>query len=464
MAEVTSLILEMIEDVWFAIFVFMQLFLASSKKAGFTARVIGVLPIYLFVSGVQEILRFLCVERGLSGIFADAFHFLLTWEWLVVLVCLMIYMRFCFSCSWNMLLFSLLSGFCAQEIMFGVWALVTVWVPSIDTYPMKILAFCVEGACLTVALYFYLATKMTPRNIRMIEKRSLLVLLQLYALSAVFVHCSATTVIFLNVFFNPIKNLQNGADLISRLRIDTARMSSIYANLAGNVLILFALRNMLRFSETELEREMLAQIREQDRKQYAHFRDNVDYINTKSHDLRHYFDLLQQNRTIAREELERVSESLQQLDSETDSGNETLDLILTDRRLACNARGIELIFQTDGTRLEQLDVIDTYAVFCNILDNAIGYVKDLPPQERCIRLGIRTFHSMVFIHQENPLVGELKMKDGLPTTTQNDETIHGFGLKSVQNTVKKRGGELMIRAENNRFELDICFPQGSTEK
>ena len=218
-------------------------------------------------------------------------------------------------------------------------------------------------------------------------------------------------------------------------------------------------RLLHRYSLQEEQTEMLEQIREQDRKQYDRFRSNVDYINTKSHDLKHYLSLLQNNKKLPEEELHQVTESILHLDSETDSGNETLDLILTDRRLDCERQGIELIFQTDGTKLTQLDIIDTYTVFCNILDNAVEYVKSLPKADRQIRLGIRTIHGMVFIHQENPLSTTLEMKDGLPHTTQSDTTLHGFGLKSVQNTIKKCGGELSIQTQNKRFELDIYFPQ-----
>ena len=88
----------------------------------------------------------------------------------------------------------------------------------------------------------------------------------------------------------------------------------------------------------------------------------------------------------------------------------------------------------------------------------------MPPEERRIRLGIRTIHGMVFIHQENPLKGSLEMKDGLPVTTQPDPALHGLGLKSVQNTVKKRGGELAVWADAGRFELEICFPQASKQE
>ena len=454
-----SISLEVIQEVlWLTVFVFLLFSYACPRNNHFYVRAGGVIFILLTISIAQRVAERICPDCVPVALISR-------WGLFLSLIVIALCMKILFQCNWNMMLFGSLVGLCTQEIMFGIWTILTVLVPAVDTFWGQLIICCLIGIALCFGLYYFLAVKITPRSLQMLEQHSLVPLLLIYLLTLLLISFSTNVVIFLNIFFDPIRNTlaQMGANS-GRLSVGSIRMSCIYSSLVGNLLILFTLRNMLRYSESDLEREMLEHIREQDRKQYTRFRNNVDYINTKSHDLNHYLELLKRNEKIPPEELQQVSDSLLHLDSETDSGNETLDLILTDRRLACNAREIELIFQTDGTRLEQLDVIDTYAVFCNILDNAIGYVKDLPPQERCIRLGIRTFHSMVFIHQENPLVGDLKMKDGLPTTTQSDETLHGFGLKSVQNTVKKRGGELMIRAENSRFELDICFPQGSTEK
>lgn len=448
---VNDLILEVIQEtLWLAAFIFILFVRSCPRKANFVARLsIGLIAI-LALSVFQRVMG-----RLYSG--TVVMTLITRWSLILWLIIIALYMKVMFRCNWNMMLFGSLAGLCAQEVMFGIWTIIAILIPSLDTFWGQLLVCCVLGAMVLIALYWFLAVKITPRSFQMLQERSLLPLLLLYLISLLLISYSTNVVIFLNAFFDPIR--QTLGELPGRLSVENVRMSSIISTLAGNMMVLFALRNMLRFSENDLEREVLEQIREQDRKQFTHFRNNVDYINTKSHDLKHYLELIRTNQSVPQRELDEVSESLRRLDSETDSGNETLDMILTDRRLVCASEGIELIFQTDGTKLNQLDTVDTFGIFCNILDNAIGYVKKLPPEERAIRLGIRTIHSMAFIHQENPLLGELVMKDGLPVTTQSDETRHGFGLKSVQNTVKKCGGDLVIRAENGRFELDICFPE-----
>ena len=434
------------------VFVFILFLRSCPRKPFFWVKLPGGMLVILAISGIQRVMEQMVPQSVFTVI-------LTRWDLFLSLVIIALYMKLMFRCNWNMMLFGSLAGLCTQEIMFGIWAVITIFIPAIKTFWGELLICCGIGVMLLTALHYFLAAKITPRSLQMLQERSLVPLLLLYLFSLLLISYSTNVVIFLNVFFDPIRSALSQISVPGgRLSVERVRMSSIYSSLAGNATVLFALRNMLRYSESDLEREMMKQIREQDRKQYTRFRNNVDYINTKSHDLRHYLELLQRNEKIPQEELMQVSESLLHLDAETDSGNETLDLILTDRRLVCESLGIDLIFQTDGTKLEQLDVIDTYAVFCNVLDNAIGYVKELEPSQRSVRLGIRTIHSMVFIHQENPLIGKLTIKEGLPVTTQKNQNLHGFGLKSVQNTVEKRGGELVIRAENGRFELDICFP------
>ena len=447
-----DILLEFInEKIWLAILLLVLYVRACPRKKRFVLKA---------VLGAAGVVIFGLLPSILTGYFPSS-GVLLFWnsrEQFIWPVLMTMYLGTMYESGWNMNVFSALTGLCTQEIMYGIWSYVEIKIPSVATDFGELIFFTLIGAASAVILHFFMAVKITPRGFQALQKRSLVPLILLYIVAALMMWFSTFVILFMILGFDSLQ-IQTG----SVFNLEKVRMAALYSNVASNMIVLLALRNMLRYSESDLERELLEQIREQDRKQFTHFRNNVDYINTKTHDLRHYLSLLQKNEKIPEQELHRVSESILHLDAETDSGNETLDMILTDRKLVCAKEGIELVFQTDGTSLAQLDTIDTFGIFCNILDNAIGYVKGLPPEKRRIRLGIRTIHGMVFIHQENPLKESLKMKDGLPVTTQPDSALHGLGLKSVQNTVKKRGGELAVWADAGRFELEICFPQASKQ-
>lgn len=446
-----EVILEFInEKLWLAVFIGVLFFRACPRKTRLAARLAGGIVGLLLLGFLPRIGYIFRPDSTLLSFWMSSE--LLLWPILLAL-----YFGTMFFCNWNMMLLTALAGLCTQETMFGLWAFIQVAFPPVGTLLGELLICAGISVGFAVGLHYFLARKITSRTLQVLQERSLLPLLALYMLSALLVSQSSYIVLTLILFFDGIRDAFAQAGLT--LDVERLRSGCIFVNVTGNLMVLLALRNMLSYSEADLEKKLLEQIREQDRKQYVRFRDNVDYINTKTHDLRHYLALLQRDEHLPERELRQVSQSVQRLESETDSGDETLDLILTDRRLACESRGIELIFQTDGTRLEHLDMIDIYTVFCNILDNAMEYVARLPKGKRQICLGIRTIHGMVFIHQENPLNEVLTIQDGLPVTTQSDAELHGFGLKSVQTTVRKRGGEFAIHTDDGRFELDICFPR-----
>ena len=66
--------------------------------------------------------------------------------------------------------------------------------------------------------------------------------------------------------------------------------------------------------------------------------------------------------------------------------------------------------------------------------------------------------NFILIRFENYYEGEIRFKDGLPVTTKEAGSVHGYGLKSLRYTVKKYGGEMQISAEDNWFSLRILIP------
>jgi signal transduction histidine kinase len=438
------------EKILLAAYLFLVFLRAGEKRAHFWLRLLALL-VAIALLGLAPRLIF---EAGVNSPVLDFWlrNELFFWPLLIGFG-----MLFPFRGSWNLALFASLAGLCCQETAFGASAITLVVFPNLNSPAWAFLRGPLWEIATGVLLYFFLIKKLTARNLRLLQERSLVLLLVLYIFSGLILYMNSYLVLTFVLFYDPIKESFDAAGLA--LDVSRLRLYSVLGGMAGNLLVLVALRLALNFTESEIENEMVERIREQDRRQYELFRHNVDYINLKSHDLRHYLDLITTQKTVPPEELAQVRQSLQHLDSETNSNNGTLDLILTDRRQLCAEKGIDFVFQTDGSSLSQLGVIDTYTVFCNLLDNAIENVKNLADDQRRITLGIKTIHQMVFVHMENPYQGHLALKAGLPETTKSDSLLHGYGLKSVQQTVKKCGGELVVAAANGHFAVDLYFPE-----
>lgn len=67
--------------------------------------------------------------------------------------------------------------------------------------------------------------------------------------------------------------------------------------------------------------------------------------------------------------------------------------------------------------------------------------------------------NLVAIHLENYYEGPDWASDAaLPRTTKQNKSYHGFGLRSIQMTAEKYGGEMSVHAKDHLFCLDVILP------
>lgn len=65
------------------------------------------------------------------------------------------------------------------------------------------------------------------------------------------------------------------------------------------------------------------------------------------------------------------------------TGNETLDIVLTDKLLYCEKNNVTITCIADGKSLSFMSEEDIYSLFGNALDNAVLAVEQLPePYQR----------------------------------------------------------------------------------
>lgn len=82
----------------------------------------------------------------------------------------------------------------------------------------------------------------------------------------------------------------------------------------------------------------------------------------------------------------------------------------------------------DGHALDFMAEADIYALFGNILENAVeASLKISDPELRSIALVIKKTCGVVSIHQENYCSETIVFKDGLPQTSKANANAHGLG-------------------------------------
>ena len=217
---------------------------------------------------------------------------------------------------------------------------------------------------------------------------------------------------------------------------------------------------LLHETDLALKNEIIEQLLASEQKKQQMTAENIELINRKCHDLKHQIHAL---RHISSEEerndyIKQVEKAVLFYESAVKTGNETLDLILMEKQLYCKEHGITLTSICDGSKLSFLSTPDLYALFGNALENAIESVSGEAPENRIISFRSAARGGFLSIHFENYLGHALNMRDGLPLTTKDDESYHGFGMLSIRHIVEKYGGTMSIRTDQQRFRMDILLP------
>lgn len=227
-----------------------------------------------------------------------------------------------------------------------------------------------------------------------------------------------------------------------------------YAMLCSALIIAVQL-SMAKNDETNKELLSAKELLHQEREQYFMTKENIEIINEKCHDLKHQIAFLREDKSD--KYISEIEKAVMIYDSTVKTGSAVLDILLTERKLQCESKGIKLTVVVNGKLLEFMDEMEVYSLFGNALSNAIESVSSLPQEERHIALKVARLGDMCSIHVENPYKGEIKFSEDLPETTR-DKKWHGFGMKSMNRIVTSYGGVMAVTTENGMFSLDILMP------
>lgn len=227
--------------------------------------------------------------------------------------------------------------------------------------------------------------------------------------------------------------------------------------------MLYAYHIQVRELQMKFEVDTLQNILEMQYKNYQLSQESIDIVNQKYHDLKHQIALLkvEANSEKSTRYLEQMEQEIKSYEAQNKTGNKVLDAVLTSKSLYCQNKGIGLTCVADGTLLNFIAEMDISALFGNILDNAIESVEKLEkPEKRLIHLYVAQQKNFLRIKVENYCEEKIVFKNGIPQTTKKDKQFHGFGMKSIQTTVRKYNGSVTAGIHDNWFELRILIPLG----
>lgn len=201
----------------------------------------------------------------------------------------------------------------------------------------------------------------------------------------------------------------------------------------------------------------LRQLRSKEREQYETSKENIRLINMRCHDLKHQIRHIGQTAEISSSAVSEIEDLISIYDSTVKTGNDALDVILTEKSLLCNKNGVKLSCIVDGDKLSFMKEEDIYSLFGNIVDNAIEAVLKVPQDKRTISLHVKTVDGMLLVRESNYYADDILFEDGIPLTTKEDKRYHGYGIQSIKYICDRYDGELNISAEGSVFTISLVF-------
>ena len=126
-----------------------------------------------------------------------------------------------------------------------------------------------------------------------------------------------------------------------------------------------------------------------------------------------------------------------------------LDVVLTEKSLLCESRGIQLNAVANGSCLGFFEAGDLYAMFANALDHAVeSAVQVSRPECRVIDLLVCVRQGFVVVNIISPL---------RPPEQQASRSAQ-YELKVIRRIVQKYKGTLTLEEQGEFFAEKIIFP------
>lgn len=158
----------------------------------------------------------------------------------------------------------------------------------------------------------------------------------------------------------------------------------------------------------------------------------------------------------AQEYLAELDTDLSQLGSAVESGNVMADAVLSSKMSLAQREQIKV--NCSAQLPEELSVSDTdlCVLLGNLLDNAIEACRQIPPEQRFLRVYMALVKDQLYISVQNAAKEILNFDERNYITSKRGD--HGLGLLRVKILVEKYEGYLNLQNEPGIFAAEVTLP------
>ncbi len=246
---------------------------------------------------------------------------------------------------------------------------------------------------------------------------------------------------------------------ISREQQETSPLFLIIFLLTGalNILLYIIMNKMQHDNIIREEYNLLkANISAQERLAIE-VRERYSEVKKIKHDMKHYLTtaagLISDEKPLeAKAYIESiVEEKINSSNVGVTTGSAVIDAVINNKIALCNSKGIKMKCAID-TQFDSTIDIDISILLSNLLDNAI---KGCDRSKPYIELIIGHNKSMTYIAVKNNIPVSVLADNPNLETDIDDESEHGYGIRSVKDIAKKYDGSVEFMERNGKFIAEI---------
>lgn len=229
----------------------------------------------------------------------------------------------------------------------------------------------------------------------------------------------------------------------------------------SSIVLLIVIRKIVQDDKLKLEYELINERIKVNHSSYENINEIHNKLRYVYHDLKNHMLCIKSYDT--KDEIISYINNLQlqiaDFENFKNTGNKTLDIILSEKIYICKKYNIELEENINVSKLKFIQDNDICAIFANALDNAIEACMNIDNEiEKRIEVKATYINGFAIIKFINTKINDIKFIDKRIQTSKSDDKIHGIGLASIKYIVNKYEGEIIVNYSDNEFILKIMIP------
>jgi len=230
-----------------------------------------------------------------------------------------------------------------------------------------------------------------------------------------------------------------------------------------NVIVFAIFEALMRQQDKEYKYKIIEKQLELQLNHYSKLAESRAQLSEVIHDFKNHlnciYNLYKYNN---KEELGRYIDNLISITSAErviDTGNPVIDALLNDKYNAAQKAGIEFKKELHLPSNLKIEPTDICAVLGNSLDNAIEACKRISDADlkKEIVLSMTYRDSYLIIVVTNS-IGQIPLKEGKYfRSSKPSPELHGLGMHSIERTVRKYDGNMVVKCDKGHFKLEIVM-------